>query len=122
MHLSNFHHFCNVTHSEPNISKSINDLDLKKTSSERQFELLIGNLLKYRILISCSTVFIGKTLYLVCYGAEPADYQFFQGQPSVLDAPKLVFAGILSLNALLPLHVVLVLKFIFSRAWSNLTV
>jgi uncharacterized membrane protein len=47
-------------------------------------------------LFSCSTVSIGGILYLVQYGAEPANYQFFQGQPSVLDAPNLVFSGILS--------------------------
>ncbi|MCP6762106.1 MAG: DUF1634 domain-containing protein [Fischerella sp. CENA71] len=65
-------------------------------SNEQRFERLIGNLLKYGILIAYSTVLIGGILYLVCYGTEPANYQFFQGQPSVLDAPSLVIRGILS--------------------------
>lgn len=96
MHLSNFHHFSHSDHSELNSTQSICENDYTKTSSEQQFELLIANLLKYGVLVSCTTVLIGGILYLVCYGAEPANYQFFQGQPSVLNAPHLVLTGILS--------------------------
>ncbi len=96
MHLSNFDHFGSGENGEPNISKSICENDCTKTYSEQKFELLISNLLKYGIVSSCSTVLIGGILYLVRYGAEPANYQFFQGQPSVLGAPSLVIRGILS--------------------------
>ncbi|NEQ27070.1 MAG: DUF1634 domain-containing protein [Microcoleus sp. SIO2G3] len=57
---------------------------------------MIGNLLRYGVLIACSTVLMGGILYLVRYGAEPADYHFFLGQPSVLNSPRLVVTGIFS--------------------------
>jgi uncharacterized membrane protein len=41
-------------------------------------------------------VLVRGVLYLVRYGVEPANYQFFQGQPSVFDSPKLMIRGILS--------------------------
>jgi uncharacterized membrane protein len=96
MHILNFRDFSHANRSEINIPQSVSEGRYIKTSSEQRFELLIANLLKYGILFSCSTVSIGGILYLVQYGAEPANYQFFQGQPSVLDAPNLVFSGILS--------------------------
>lgn len=70
--------------------------DCAKTLGEKQLEQLIGNLLRYGVLIACSTVLVGGILYLVRYGIEPADYHFFLGQPSVLNSPRLVVTGILS--------------------------
>ncbi|MBP5971855.1 DUF1634 domain-containing protein [Brasilonema sp. CT11] len=129
MHLSNFHHSGSGKNGEPNISKSICENDCRKTSREHQFELLIGNLLKYGILISCSTVLIGGILYLIRYGAEPVNYQFFQGQPSVLDAPKLVVTGILSgshnsiiifgLLQLIAIPVIRVALSVFAFVWQR---
>ncbi|MBW4596784.1 MAG: DUF1634 domain-containing protein [Brasilonema angustatum HA4187-MV1] len=97
MHLSNFHHL-DSGNNEQNISKSVCQNDCTKTSSEQRFEELISNLLKYGVLLACSTVLVGGILYLLSYGAEPANYQFFEGQPSVLDSPKLVARGIFSGN------------------------
>lgn len=96
MHLSNFHNIDTSNNDGQNISKSVRQNDCIKASNEQEFEQLIANLLRYGILIAYSTVLLGGILYLIYYGTEPANYQFFQGQPSVLDAPSLVITGILS--------------------------
>ncbi|MBD2499485.1 DUF1634 domain-containing protein [Anabaena azotica] len=67
-----------------------------KNENEQQLELLIGNLLKYGVIIACSTVLVGGVLYLAQCGLEPAEYQFYQGQPSLLYCPRLLWRGILS--------------------------
>lgn len=64
--------------------------------NEQQLENLISNLLKYGVIVACSTVLIGGILYLAQYGMEPVDYRFFEGQPSVLDAPNLMISGVLA--------------------------
>lgn len=63
---------------------------------EQQLENLISNLLRYGVIVACSTVLIGGVIYLAQYGMEPVDYQFFEGQPSVLNAPNLMISGVLA--------------------------
>lgn len=70
--------------------------DLYPNHNEQQLENLISNLLKYGVIVACSTVLIGGVLYLAQYGMEPVDYRFFEGQPSVLDAPNLMISGVLA--------------------------
>ncbi|MUG95885.1 DUF1634 domain-containing protein [Scytonema sp. UIC 10036] len=98
MHLSNFHQIHSEDNDERNISESAFQTDCTKTSSEQQFEQFLGNFLKFGIFIACFTVLLGGILYLIRSGTEPVNYQFFLGQPSVLDAPNLVLKGILSGN------------------------
>ncbi|OKH54209.1 hypothetical protein NIES2101_07495 [Calothrix sp. HK-06] len=64
--------------------------------SGQQLENLISNLLKYGVIVACSTVLVGGVIYLAQYGLEPVDYRFFEGQPSVLDAPNLMISGVLA--------------------------
>ncbi|MFQ4143567.1 DUF1634 domain-containing protein [Chlorogloeopsis sp. ULAP02] len=129
MHLSNFHHFGSGDNDEQSMSKSACQDNYAKTSNEQQFEQLISSLLKYGVLLACSTVLVGGILYLIRYGTEPANYQFFEGQPSVLDAPKLVFRGILScsynsiiifgLLQLIAIPVIRVALSVFAYMWQK---
>ncbi|MBW4507742.1 MAG: DUF1634 domain-containing protein [Scytonematopsis contorta HA4267-MV1] len=122
MHLSYFSHQDSLAtlhsgtgkHEEENISKSAtseilvhNDENKEikegqlpdtytKNHSEEQFEQLISNLLKYGVLIACSIVLVGGILYLYRYGAEPANYKFFQGESLVFGSPMDMVRGILS--------------------------
>lgn len=113
MHLSDFNHqeslsipgFDSEENDRQNISKSAltevhsfqsSSHECTKNESDRQLERLIGNLLKYGMIIAYSTVLVGGILYLVQCGVEPAEYQFFQGQPSLFDSPQLLVRGILS--------------------------
>ncbi|ARV57881.1 hypothetical protein BZZ01_03840 [Nostocales cyanobacterium HT-58-2] len=67
-----------------------------KTVSELQFEQLLSNLLKYGVIIASTVVLIGGILYLLHHGTEPADYQFFQGEPSHFRSPTGVVRAVLS--------------------------
>lgn len=76
------------------------DVDIKNNitnkSSDRQLEKLIGNLLKYGVLIASAIVLLGGVLYLIRHGSEPADYHIFRGEPAEFRSPKGVVTAILS--------------------------
>jgi uncharacterized membrane protein len=67
-----------------------------KLASEHQLEQFISNLLKYGVLLSSAVVLVGGILYLMRYGAEPADYRFFLGEPAAFCSPKGVMAEVLA--------------------------
>ncbi|HEY9667284.1 MAG TPA: DUF1634 domain-containing protein [Coleofasciculaceae cyanobacterium] len=73
--------------------------DITKTQSDRQLEQFISNLLRYGVLLSSAIVFSGGILYLVRHGTQPANYTFFQGEPSEFCSPKGVVAAALSGSA-----------------------
>lgn len=70
--------------------------NVTKISSEQQLEQLLSNLLKYGVLIAGALVLVGGVLYLIRHGAEPADYQFFLGEPSEFRSPVGVVRAVLS--------------------------
>lgn len=72
-----------LTHSD----KIEDENNLTKLSSDRQLEMFISSLLKYGVLLSSTVVLVGSFLYLMNYGADLADYRFFQGEPSQLCSP-----------------------------------
>ncbi|MBD2449374.1 DUF1634 domain-containing protein [Nostoc sp. FACHB-152] len=67
-------------------SKNTNSADshknIVKSESEKNFENLLSNLLKYGVLTASAVVLFGGIIYLVHHGSEPARYQFFRGEPS----------------------------------------
>lgn len=63
-------------------------------------ERLISYLLKYGVLLASVVVLTGGILYLVIYGTEPANYRFFQGEPSQLCSPIGIVTAALSGNPL----------------------
>ncbi|MBR8835736.1 MAG: DUF1634 domain-containing protein [Stigonema ocellatum SAG 48.90 = DSM 106950] len=67
-----------------------------KTLSEQRLELLLSNILQYGVLIASAVVLVGGILYLIHHGAEPVDYQFFQGEPSELCSPTGIMTAVLS--------------------------
>lgn len=56
----------------------------------------ISKLLRYGVFLASTLVLIGGVLYLLRHGAEPADYQLFQGEPSVFCSPTGVVGAVLS--------------------------
>lgn len=56
----------------------------------------ISKLLRYGVLLASAVVLIGGVLYLLRHGAEPANYQFFRGEPSVFCSPAGVMEAVLS--------------------------
>jgi uncharacterized membrane protein len=65
-------------------------------ASEQRLEQFISNLLKYGVLLSSAVVLVGGILYLMRYGAEPADYRFFLGEPAAFCSPKGVITEVLA--------------------------
>ncbi|MGA3102948.1 MAG: DUF1634 domain-containing protein [Terriglobales bacterium] len=49
---------------------------------DRQMELVLGNLLRWGVLLSAAIVFAGACVYLSRHAHEPADYHIFRGEPS----------------------------------------
>jgi len=47
-----------------------------------QIELVIGQLLRYGVLISAAIVLFGACIYISRHAHEPANYRIFQGEPS----------------------------------------
>lgn len=58
--------------------------------SERQFEILVGNLLRYGVILATAIVFIGGVLYLIRHGSETPNYQIFHGEPPAFCSPEAV--------------------------------
>lgn len=64
--------------------------------NERQFELLVGNLLRYGVILSTVVVFVGGILYLILHGNEAPNYQIFRGEPPAFRSPEGVATAALS--------------------------
>ena len=65
-------------------------------STEEQRVQLLSKLLKYGVLLASFVVLVGGILYLIRHGGEPANYGFFQGEPSEFRSPSGVVTAVLS--------------------------
>jgi uncharacterized membrane protein len=58
---------------------------------DQRIEMLLGELLRYGVLLSAAVVAIGGVVYLFRHGGEVADYRKFgDGTPPDLRSPKMV--------------------------------
>ncbi|MBD2527403.1 DUF1634 domain-containing protein [Nostoc sp. FACHB-133] len=60
----------------------------KRNFSERQFEIVVGNLLRYGVILATIIVFIGGVFYLIRHGGEASNYQIFHGEPPYFRSPE----------------------------------
>jgi len=67
--------------------------------TDHQVEQFIGRLLRAGVMLSAVVVLLGGTVYLVRYGAAPADYGTFRGVPEGLDSVRGVIGGALELRS-----------------------
>lgn len=69
--------------------------NVAQISSDRSFEQFVSQILKYGVLLASTVVLVGGVLYLMRWGAQPAEYQFFHGAEfrSPLDALQAVLSG-----------------------------
>src|SRR5262249_20594688 len=67
--------------------------------TDERIEQLMGNLLRAGVIASALVVLAGGVLYLVRYGADPADHRSFHGEPADLRSPGLIQLGVLLLIA-----------------------
>ncbi len=55
-----------------------------KNWDDARLENLLGNVLRFGVLLAASVVLAGGLVFLVRHGAEPPSYQVFRGEPSDL--------------------------------------
>ncbi|MBP5972191.1 MAG: DUF1634 domain-containing protein [Brasilonema angustatum HA4187-MV1] len=68
----------------------------RRNLSERQVEILVGNLLRYGVLLATAIVLLGGVLYLIYHGKEAPNYQIFRGEPPAFSSPEGVANSVLS--------------------------
>ena len=67
----------------------------KEKFGERDFQQLIGNLLRYGVWISLAVAFLGGLVYLSNHGTETVDYsKFIENDRSIFQVVTSVFEGI----------------------------
>jgi len=62
---------------------------------DRRIELLLGNLLRFGVLLAASVVLCGAVVYLVRHGHEAANFSEFRGEAAALRSLPAVVAGAL---------------------------
>ncbi len=68
----------------------------RQIRTDQQVQQVIGNLLRYGVLLASAIVLVGGVLYLIRHGAEAPNYQFFRGEPSEFRNPEGVATAITS--------------------------
>jgi uncharacterized membrane protein len=65
---------------------------------DRRIELMLGNLLRFGVLLSAFVVVAGAAIYLARYGFEPANYSIFRGEAAALKSAPAIILGALHLS------------------------
>ncbi|KRD10647.1 hypothetical protein ASE21_11235 [Flavobacterium sp. Root901] len=69
----------------------------KEKFGEKDFQSIIGNLLRYGVWISLSVAFIGGIIYLMHHGNDVEDYSVFkENDQNIFEVIKTVFNGVAS--------------------------
>ena len=72
----------------------------KEKFGEKDFQQLIGNLLRYGVWISLSVAFLGGIVYLTNHGNETVNYsKFIENDRSIFQVVASVFEGISTFQA-----------------------
>lgn len=69
---------------------------IQRNLSERQVEIMVGNLLRYGVFIATTVVLVGGVLYLIHHGKEAPNYQIFRGEPPAFRSPEKVVDAVLA--------------------------
>ena len=62
---------------------------------DRDMQVIIGNLLRWGVLLSTGVVIIGGAVYLYRHGTEFPEYKTFHGQPRAFRTLPGIFEGVL---------------------------
>lgn len=66
----------------------------KKVFKDEDVQLLIGNVLRWGVIISMLVVFTGGVIYIFRHGQETASYHNFKGEPDFLKNINGIFTGV----------------------------
>lgn len=70
----------------------------KRIFKDADVKLMIGNLLRWGVIVSMSVVFIGGLIYLYRHGNEKASYHIFNGEPEFLKNLKGILQNVAALK------------------------
>jgi uncharacterized membrane protein len=70
----------------------------KKIFKDANVQLLIGNVLRWGVILAMSVVFCGGLIYIYRHGHETASYQIFKGEPDFLKSINGIFKGIMEIK------------------------
>jgi uncharacterized membrane protein len=70
----------------------------ERSWTDRRMDVVIGNLLRFGVLVSALVVLFGGVLYLARYWHSPTDYRVFRGEPSDLRSVGGILRGAVALN------------------------
>ena len=65
---------------------------------DRRIEIMLGNLLRFGVLIAATVVVVGSVLYLAHHAGEPANFSVFRGEAAALRSLPAVARGAFHLN------------------------
>ena len=65
---------------------------------DQRIELMLGNLLRFGVLLAASVVLFGALVYLVRHGQDTANFSIFRGEAAALRSLPAVVAGALKLH------------------------
>lgn len=84
---------------------------MKKNWQDKDIELVLGNLLRWGVIISSVVVLIGGIIYLAHHGSVVPDYKSFQGLLLPYHNLSNIFTGVMNLKgeAIIQLGVVLLI-------------
>jgi uncharacterized membrane protein len=70
----------------------------ERSWTDRRMDVVIGNLLRFGVLVSAVVVLVGGIFYLARNGHSPTDYRVFRGEPSELRSVGGIFRDAVALN------------------------
>jgi uncharacterized membrane protein len=73
-------------------------IDTPKSEGEYELVNSLSNLLKYGVLIASAVVLFGGIVYLVNYGTDPTEYDYFHGEPGQFCSPLAIVKAIFASN------------------------
>lgn len=71
---------------------------VKHLFGDRDIQIILGNLLRFGVVLSMAIVLIGGILYIQSHGTGAVDYSRFKSERADLTSIQAIFSGLLSLN------------------------
>lgn len=66
--------------------------------TDRQMDVIIGNLLRFGVVLSALIVLFGAVIYLLRHGHSPTEYRVFRGEPTDLRSVRGILRDALALR------------------------
>jgi uncharacterized membrane protein len=65
---------------------------------DRRIEIMLGNLLRFGVLLAAMVVLLGAAIYLAGYAGQPANFSIFRGEAAALRSLPAIFVGAIQMH------------------------